>query len=115
MALRSRPRVDRGGGASADDIQSGPNGGGRTPRISDHFERIRGPRPALPAESLATLAEAERKDEMAGNKQPQGNKPAPVGEQRGVVTDVVVPLAQAAVGGAVGAVVAGAINKPKDK
>lgn len=35
-------------------------------------------------------------------------------EERGVVTDVIVPLAQAGVAGAVGAVVNNHLNKPND-
>jgi hypothetical protein len=39
---------------------------------------------------------------------------APPHEEKGLITDVVVPLAQAAVGGAVGAAVAGHVARPKD-
>jgi hypothetical protein len=35
------------------------------------------------------------------------------GEQKGLVTDVVVPIAQAAVAGGVGAAVANQLGKPK--
>jgi hypothetical protein len=39
----------------------------------------------------------------------------PKGEQKGLVTDVIVPLGQAAVAGGVGAAVANQLGKPKDK
>jgi hypothetical protein len=55
-----------------------------------------------------------RKEEAMPDDETAGPRREVQIEERGVLTDAIIPLAQAGVGGAVGAVVSNHLSKPKD-